>query len=175
MNIDDLNPQDQDRNNEQEPLEPKIPSDFDTPKRSTGLSVLCILTFIGSGISLFAYSMMVLFFEQMQAPENFEMFDEKAVEMIFELFKPGRLFYVLLSIGFVGSLVGASFLWNLKKEGIHVYAISQCYLILLPLAFGIMQGVPYLSIFWSGLFVYLYWMFYKQSISSTISKNNLFN
>ncbi len=110
-------------------------------KRPQLLSVVAILSFIGSGLSFFSYLMMSLFYHYFLDIMNTnvgEVYKQMGIEpdMIIDFFKnAGRPFFILSALAYAGSLYGVYKMWNLQKVGLHYYAISQLIILLLPLVF----------------------------------------
>jgi hypothetical protein len=126
-------------------------------QRPTLLTVLCILTFIGSGMNLFSSLVIAGFYD---------VFVEIAHEFALKFKLPGidtlmdakPLFFLVSGMFYAGSLVGAVFMMRLKKIGFHLYTIFQILLILAPMYFMHLSspGVP--EMLFSGLFILLYSM-----------------
>lgn len=137
--------------------------------RPTGLSVLCVLTFINSGFSALSYLFVGLSFNNLKhlvfetdAYESyFSMFPSMRTSMEL-LFAQPRWFYFVTGLLFIGSLFGAAWMWKLKRKGFHIYTIAQCLLILLSMLVMPGQGIPYTAIFWTALFVLLYGLYIKR-------------
>jgi len=110
-------------------------------KRPQLLSVVAILSFIGSGLSFFSYLMMSLFYHYFLDIMNTnvgEVYKQMGIDpdMIIDFFKnAGRPFFMLSTLAYAGSLYGVYKMWNLQKVGLHYYAISQLIILLLPLVF----------------------------------------
>ena len=133
------------------------------------LTVLAVLSFIGSGLALFSNAMTLLFYN---AILNVDMSEISAVytEMFWDsalqdslsvISEAGRVFFVASAFVYAGSLYGVYKMWNLQKEGLHYYAISQFVILLLPLIF-VSPQMPVLSGFLvSTLFVLLYYRSFK--------------
>ena len=125
------------------------------PQRPTLLTVLCILTFIGSGMNLFSGLVIAGFYDVFVAvaQEFAEKFKIPGIDLLLET-KP--LFFLVTAIFYAGSLAGAILMMRLKKIGFHVYTIFQILLILAPMYFMHLPtpGIP--ELFFSGLFVLLY-------------------
>lgn len=129
-------------------------------KRTTLLSVLCILTFIGSGCSALAYLYMGMSFgtlrhlvfetDTYEAYFNMMPAMRSSMEAVFAL---PRWYYFLTGFLFVFALAGAILMWRLRRKGFHVYTIAQCLVILTGMLFIPAAGVPWGSILWTGLFV----------------------
>jgi len=115
-----------------------------TNARPTFLSVLCILTFIGSGLGLLfgiigivAAGAIESFASYMQVPGL-----------------GGNIVVQIISIVLVAaSLYGAIQMWKLKKLGFYIYAAAN--VILLVMSFGIM------SLIFTALFIVLYYLNFK--------------
>jgi hypothetical protein len=110
-------------------------------KRPQLLSVVAILSFIGSGLSFISYLMMSLYYHYFLDIMNTnvaEVYKQMGIEpdMIIDFFKnAGRPFFILSMLAYAGSLFGVYKMWNLQKVGLHYYAISQLIVLLLPLVF----------------------------------------
>jgi len=126
-----------------------------------GLKFISILSFLGSGMSLFANAMVFLFYETFI---NYLSSEEiKEVPMAFEpdLLKnyavtAGQTYFLLSALLYSMSLLGVYYMWNLYKKGIHFYAIAQISLLILPLIFidSSLSVLPGLIL--SGAFIYFY-------------------
>lgn len=131
--------------------------------RTSLLSVLCILTFIGSGFSAFSNAIMWLSLPTLKEivltsdlyDNYFALFPGLEEQMMTMLEIPAY-FYLLTFLLYIGSILGAVWMWKLQRKGFHTYTISQCLLILVSMLMMPNAGVPWLSIFWTGLFVTLY-------------------
>jgi len=136
---------------EEEPQENK--------KRPDLLSILCILTFIGSGIGAFSnlitalsYNTIVEIVENGELPSMYDMMTDNIV-----LILSGGPYYFMLSFIFFGtSLLGAIYMWKLKRIGFHFYTISQILILILPALFLQGKGISLYSFFFTGLFIGLY-------------------
>ena len=127
------------------------------PLRPTLLTVLCILTFIGSGMNLISSLAIAGFYDTFG--EVVQVFSEKfklpGVETLLEA-RP--LFFLVSGIFYAGSLAGAFLMIHMKKTGFHVYTISQVLLILAPMYFMKQPSPGLPDLFFSGLFIVLYSM-----------------
>jgi hypothetical protein len=125
------------------------------PERTKLLSILCILTFIGSGMNFFSDIIIALFYDQfiVFAESIGKIFHVPGLEMILD----GKSsFFALSALICVISFTGAILMWKSKKAGFHVYTISQILLILLPMYFFNLPMPSFLDIILSGIFVILY-------------------
>jgi hypothetical protein len=123
--------------------------------RTNLLTILCILTFIGSGINLLSSLVISLFYEQFLIilKDINETLQLPGIEMIEE----GKAtFFAASSLMYAGSIVGAVFMWKLKKAGFHIYTIFQILLILAPMYFFHLPFPSTLDVIFSGIFIILY-------------------
>jgi hypothetical protein len=130
------------------------------PSRPDGLSILCILSFIGSGFS-FLSSIMVFWlyptFLDIVGSDEFAQFPSLDSKMLLDFLQSaGKTYFLISAILYMISLLGAYYLWNLKKKGIHFYAIAQISLVILPLIFisTNLSVLPNLIIV--GAFIFMY-------------------
>jgi hypothetical protein len=133
------------------------------PKRSTLLTVLLVLTFIGSGFTFIGNAYLSLFYEQyIELIEEFA--DDDALASIASLLertiemmeKVGTGYYGILALLATISLAGAVFMWRLNKLGFHLYASAQIILLLIPMAFGLIKFPGLFETLISALFIWLY-------------------
>lgn len=117
------------------------------------LTVLCILTFIGSGLAalsnFFVYFNIDILKETVEK-DGFEFFGS---ELILGL--PKSLF-ILSALFYSASLVGAILMWKLRKVGFHVYSISQIILLIIPTIYIKSDNFPIFGILLTVLFILLY-------------------
>ncbi len=139
----------------EELTQPQLPEA--QPKRTTMLTTLCILTFIGSGMQLFSSLVIAGFYDLfVQIAQEFaEKFKMPGMEQLREV-KP--LFFVISALLYAGSVAGAVFMMRMKKTGFHIYTISQILLILSPMYFMHLSSPGAFDILFSGLFIFLYSM-----------------
>lgn len=119
------------------------------------LTILCILTFINSGLTFISSIFIGVFFDQFTviATDLANLYKIPGLEMITEG-KPAFFFVNAVLYAVSGS--GAFIMWNLKKNGFHVYTIAQILLILAPMYFFNLPGPSVFDIIISGTFVVLY-------------------
>jgi len=127
-------------------------------KRSDLLTVLCILTFIGSGMSMLANGFLFLTIEpikQLLEKQSTYSFLGTEVDMDF-LLEISPVFFLLQSLTLLVTIVGATQMWQQKKIGWHLYTVSQIILLMLPKLF--ISGLPFpmFELMISSIFVYLY-------------------
>ena len=148
-------------------------------KRPEMLTVLCILSFINAvwnAISNFVsfafYDTFQSLFAQMkegegvfedlaeQMGDNWEMMTEASALA----FSVGRGYYFFEMILFIASFVGVLMMWKLQKKGFHVYTIAQILMLIVTSIFVTSKvgGFPFGAIFWTVLFVIMYYSHYKK-------------
>lgn len=124
-------------------------------KRQTMLTVLCILTFVGSGMNFFSSMIIAAFYETfVEVMQEFaEKFNIPGMEMITET-RPD--YFLVSGFFYLGAIVGAAMMLRLKKAGFHVYTIFQILLVLAPMYYMSLPGPNFLDILFSGTFILLY-------------------
>ena len=131
----------------------------ETKNRPELLTVLCILTFIGSGTSLLANGVLYLMFDQLK-----ELIEQQSVfslmgsdvDLSFLLDIKSGFFLAQLLI-YALSLYGAVQMFQLRKIGFHLYAIAQIALLIIPKIFVPNLPFPFFELIVSAVFVYLYY------------------
>ena len=124
------------------------------------LKVLCILTFIGSGMSALANSIMFFTLDNWKlAYENGlldgmgTLINDEAMQVFLHV-NPD--YFLIQSLFYLFSLSGALLMWNLRKIGFHLYTIAQ---ILLLIAYNLYlseQPFPLIPLLLSVTFILLY-------------------
>ncbi len=124
-------------------------------KRPPTLTMLCILSFIGSGgtalSSLFltmAYDIIPLALEQSPFPE---------AETVIELVKAaGRMFFLITGLLNLVSLTGVIYMWKLKKKGFHFYTLAQLLILAVPLLMIKGYQIPFTTFLLTATFIFGY-------------------
>ncbi len=123
------------------------------------LAVICILTFIGSGMTLFSNTMIFTFFDQFKtifaSQGGLEFLGTKMD--VGSLLDISPLFYLLQATFSALSLAGAIMMWNFRKTGFHLYAVAQILMLIIPKLFLPALPFPVFELSVSALFVYLYY------------------
>lgn len=110
------------------------PATPEVAKRPTFLTVLCILTFIGSGISTLVLLLAVVAFGAVSG----------LLESIPGMAVGNGLGIVYFIISFLlafGSLLGAIMMWKLKKSGFYLYSVANIIAFILPMF--MVSGMPF--------------------------------
>jgi hypothetical protein len=125
------------------------------PKRPVLLTILCILTFVGSGLNLVSSFLISVFYNTFQtvAGDISKAFDLPAMDMILNAKPP---FFLVSSFLYALSTFGAFEMWKLRKRGFHLYAVSQILLVMMPMYFFKLSLPSFPDIIFSGIFIILY-------------------
>ena len=116
--------------------------------RTSFLSALCILTFIGSTTAFIGYFLASVFFEK-TTELIIKYSNWHSVEAISPLY-----FTILMALSAI-SLTGAIRMWKLHRDGFFIYTISQLIFLFLPViwlgwnAFSV-TGAIFTAVFFVG-------------------------
>lgn len=123
------------------------------PKRTEILTILCILSFIGSGLAGFSNLIIALAYNDLDKIIASSKFDIPGLK---ESLNAGRPFFAISFVLYLLSFTGVMLMWKLKKTGFHIYAISQIILLIIPSFFLPDLGFPTLAVMISAIFILLY-------------------
>jgi hypothetical protein len=128
------------------------------------LKLLCILTFIWSGMNLIYNFVYGFFYDWSKTliinttfPKEYKEFKEVAIFIL----SAGRYFFLLGLLLYVGSILGAYFMFKLKKFGFHIYTLSNLLLLMLPMLYFKGEGLNLVSLVITALFIMYYSRFLK--------------
>lgn len=96
-------------------------------KRSGFLTVLCILTFIGSGLGTLGGLLMTVGMGAIM----------ESIPGMGAALGGGTAYFAVATVLAAGSLFGAIKMWKLQKQGFFIYAGANVLGIILPLIFGL--------------------------------------
>ena len=132
-----------------------LPVSKSKEKRPTLLTVLCILTFIASGLNAFSNLMVFIFFDVSMkfGAEMVKAFKLPGMDLFLSA-KPE--YFAVTAVINALAVAGALRMWQLRKQGFHIYTVSQILLILAPMYFFKLPGPDFFSIIIGGIFVLLY-------------------
>jgi hypothetical protein len=132
-----------------------LPDTESKEKRPSLLTVLCILTFIGSGLNVFSNLVVFLFYDaSMKLTEEIVKSFKIAGMDPFLNAKP--VYFAVTALINALALAGAIRMWQLRKLGFHIYTVAQILVIIAPMYFFQLPGPDLASIILSGIFVLLY-------------------
>ena len=131
-------------------LESINPSQKEPFKRSDLLTILCVLTFIGSGLASFSNLFIFLSYEDMLT-----IVDEYEVEIpgFDMMMSGGRRFFITGFILYTFSWVGALQMWKLRKIGFHLYTGAQIFILILPVAMIVSYQFSIFSLLFTAVFI----------------------
>ena len=124
-------------------------------KRPPNLSILCILTFIGSGVSALSSLFVVLAFDVMPMAVDQSPLPG-AQEMLEMVITAGRSFFIYMGLLYGLSLFGAIYMWKLSKKGFHFYAIAQLLMLIVTLLLIKGYQTPFSTILLTASFILAY-------------------
>lgn len=123
------------------------------PKRPELLTILCVLSFIGSGLGSFSNLIITLSYSSIVEIYSSSGIDIPGME---EMLSGGRTFFTLSFIIQMLSFIGVLNMWKLNKIGFHIYSISQILILILPSFFILELDFPIIAILFTAVFVILY-------------------
>ena len=129
--------------------------------QSTGfLRFLCILTFLGSGLAMFAYFIIGAFYDVFLSADM-KALGEDAQELIRIMLSAGKMFFLLSTFLYALSLFGSILMWKLRKIGFHLYSLAQIMLLILPLLYIHGFRMPFVTILVTVTFIFGYSTFLR--------------
>ena len=114
---------------------------FESPENSSSnmnerpvlLKVLCILSWIGSGIQIFVSTLYSLFINESVKEEMYSLLPNQQMEDmykdIFNLMDKTSIWYLIL---YLGNVAFVYMMWNFKKMGFYGYCLIQVLILLVP-------------------------------------------
>lgn len=124
-------------------------------KRPPGLTFLCILSFIGSGISAISSFFIVIAYDLIPYAVKESPFVD-AASMVEMIKAAGPVFFALMGVLYLASLTGAILMFRLRKPGFHMYTLAQLLMLLLPSLMIDGFVLPVSSMLLTGSFVLAY-------------------
>lgn len=123
------------------------------PKRPMLLSVLCVITFVTSGFTTIIYFFTLLSYSTIRGLLESGEVSMPGADLFLNL--PSN-FFLLGTLFYAGSVIGAAFMWNLRKVGFHLYAASQIGVLITISTYNTMNGIPFFEILLTLMFIVLY-------------------
>ncbi len=113
--------------------ETEIKNEIEPSKRPVSLIVLCVLTFIYSGMGCLSALITPLFSDIIiEFIKNTTLYDETVKSEVLKVLEAGLGYYLITFLLAACSLTGAICMINLKKIGFHLYTASNLALLLVP-------------------------------------------
>lgn len=136
-----------------------INSDYGIIKRSSFLTVICILSFINNGWGVINNAIYSLFHTTItdtliktEFPNEWKMFSDALLQLL----SAGRLFFIVGLVLSIATLIGVLKMWKLSKIGFHIYSITQLVTLIYPMLFIKDYNVSAFSIMITGGFIAMY-------------------
>ncbi len=129
-------------------------------KRPQLLSFLCVLSFIGSGIG--AFSSFMVFFLHDAILSIISSGDYDATALNLDFFSTiDRIYFLLSGLLMVISFTGVLHMWQLRRAGFHLYALSQLMILIVSTIYVYkpMDSFPMFDLLITTLFILLYLRF----------------
>ncbi len=116
------------------------------PTRTNLLSALCLLTFIGSTLSFFAYFLASLFFDKASdlIVKYSNWYSTEAVSPFY--------FTIFMALSAV-SLVGAIRMWKLHRDGFFIYLAAQMFILFLPVVWIGWNSLAATQVIFTAIFI----------------------
>lgn len=125
------------------------------------LKLLCIISFLGSGMAFISFSLIGLFYQFFISNINL-IDDNQTAELAKILLANPREFFLMHSGLYFISFLGVIFMWKLRKIGFHFYTLSQILILIVPYLFNSNTPTTAFSIFITLIFIVSYSIFLKQ-------------
>jgi len=145
------------------------------PERPTGLSIFCILSFIGGAwnalqnfTSFAAYDSLKKALANEDLIETYKKMAGNQADAVIKTFEAAfsvdRVYFILQTLLSICSFVGVLFMWKLQKKGFHIYTIAQILMLIASAVFlySVTGTKPWGDVIWTSLFVLWYLPFYKK-------------
>ncbi len=143
----------------------KIENNIKTKKqRPSQLSLLCILSFIGGGLSILSNLVIYSVFDQIKIyfeDGELQNFFGTEIDMGF-LLNINPNFFLLQIVLFSFSVYGVYLMWNIDFKGFHIYSVSQVLLLIVPEIFIPSLPFPFFEIALTVVFILLYFKNLKE-------------
>ncbi|MHC1776144.1 MAG: hypothetical protein AB9834_12100 [Lentimicrobium sp.] len=132
-----------------------IPTRQYNGKRPPGLTILCILTFIGSGASAISSLFVAAAYDLM--PEAIKQSPIQDSGALLEMINSaGPSFFLITGILYLASLAGAILMFRLNKAGFHLYTTAQLAMLIVPLLMIKGFVLPVSNLLLTGSFILAY-------------------
>ncbi len=125
------------------------------------LKLLCIISFLGSGMAFISFALIGLFYRFFTSNINL-IEDNQTAELAKILLENPREFFLMHSGLYFISFLGVVLMWKLKKIGFHFYTLSQILILIVPYLFNSNTPTTAFSIFITLIFIVSYSIFLKQ-------------
>ena len=125
------------------------------------LTLICILTFIGSGFLFFANGVVYLSIDSLRIAFDEGLFNAFELQLeeddLQKFLSVDSSFFLFQSLLYSASLLGAYMMWKLRKQGFHLYAISQILVLIIYKVYLSSAPFPFFSMLLTITFILLYY------------------
>lgn len=131
--------------------------------RPKALTVLAILSFVGSGLS--AISNLFVFFNHAMMVEMVESGMFSSLEFDFSILtSTNKQYFLIIGLLNIVSFSGVRQMWLMRRSGFHIYAISQLLMLIVSTVFVFKpSGIfPMFNLLLTGIFILYYLRFREQ-------------
>jgi hypothetical protein len=126
-------------------------------KRPMPLTLICVLTFIYTGGSVLISLLAPLLSDELVAMMDMPQFANEKNPDVIRVLRAGWGYYLIIALLNSIALTGAIMMWNLIKNGFHLYTIANIILLYVPVMwFDFPLNMA--EIFFTGVFVLFYAM-----------------
>ena len=96
--------------------------------------------------------------------ENMGIDEDQLETALASFFAPGKFYYLLTALLYIGSFIGVLYMWRMQKKGFHYYAIAQILILIVAalMFFGATGTSPWSSIILTALFIGIYFIYYRK-------------
>ena len=142
--------------NEQEPKPIAV-------KRTPGLTFICILTFVFSGLMFFSSLFSSVYYYYIPGFIQSSPFTkaisgiEGMTEVIKLMTETSIWFYIFSTILYGVSLTGAILMFRLRKVGFHFYTVAQILILITPMVYLAGFKTDFASTVITAIFIFLYY------------------
>lgn len=129
-------------------------------KRPVSLTVVCICTFIYTGTTILMSLLVPVLSDALVEVMSMPQFANERNPEVIRIIQAGWGYYLLILLVTSVSLTGALMMWNLRKNGFHLYTIANIILLYLPVIwFDFSLNIA--EVFFTGIFIAYYAMHLK--------------
>lgn len=159
-------------------------------KRPTGMTILLVLSFLNACLSIFSNLVMFIStpmiakmmengqFEETMAPFMTNMSEEMKQAMMNSMtilanIKP--VYYALMLVLFIASLIGVIRMFKWNKGGLHIYAIAQILMLIASsiYKYPLQHPSPFMTdMLLTVMFIFVYYLYFKRVELQQNQQNN---
>jgi hypothetical protein len=139
-------------------MERQLNTSEEIKKRPELLTILCILSFIWSGLQGLSNIFVFTNLDMLLNSKDKIPFLTKEMQQLFET---SPTFFLLNSLFFFFSFTGVLLMWKLHKVGFHIYSLAQIAILFVVSIYKPFQVFPLAEILITALFILLYFRHLK--------------